>query len=226
MTRTKFVAVVVFALSIGVSVSALADAPGPQIMGVTVTSSVVPDPAGYGIPSHLVDNSGMTADVQERGAPATAIGFRLHAWLQTPAVLTFDLGSVQAVGQMGLWNWLEFNNATGTSQDLKNFTLMYSSDDVTYTSLGLKQATRLNGEAPTPGGALSDHDNFTIGASARYIQIDIPYGAQGTAYNNYGSDFVGLGEVRFYAPVPEPGTFVLVCSSVFGVMAYVRRRHK
>jgi hypothetical protein len=129
----------------------------------------------------------------------------------TALTVTYDLGSVQSIDALALWN--EETSGIGV------FDLLASTDGVTFTAL-------LSGVTPfdNPVNSVPDYgaEVFTFGlTSARYFQIaasDCPQPDPG--------DFPGcaIGEVAFRAGViPEPGVWALMIVG-FGLTGFAMRR--
>ncbi len=123
------------------------------------------------------------------------------------AWIDFDLGSVQPVEEMWIWNMNQNNNL---DRGLKNVKIEYrSSEDDDWTALDgdgegeydftLAQGTGQNGMAATN---LTDGKPVELNLETRYIRITAdPENGQG----NYGSDYYGLSEVRFTKQMTTEG---------------------
>jgi hypothetical protein len=147
-----------------------------------------------------------------RGSFATPSG--LPADLEPE--ITFDLGSVQKVDRVEIWNYNEI--LTGR-EDLLNrgvneFELLFAGEDLNFASLGVYQL------AIAPGAANVDFSQVfdLFGIDARYIKLDI--------LSSHGGDngFVGLSEVRFYGVVPEPAGAMLWGTLLAFITTRWRRR--
>lgn len=116
-----------------------------------------------------------------------------NAWIE------FDLGSVQTVGEMWIWNINQQNN---TDRGLKNVKIEYRSADTDeWQALDgegdgeydftFARASGKNGMSATN---LADGKPVVFNLDARYIRITAD---PETGKGNYGSPYYGLSEVRF-----------------------------
>ncbi len=132
--------------------------------------------------------------------------------------LLFDVGSVQAIGQMDVWNYYE-GGAGSDGRSIKHTEVSYSSDNVGYTSLGVQTLL----QQPSPGyDASSIHTTIPLGVDARYVKLSFS-GDAGDI--NYGDvNWWGLNEVRFTSAVPEPAALSLLACGLAVVLACGRRK--
>ena len=156
-------------------------------------------------------------------------------WLSnntTTGVITFDLGSVQTLAGIWVWNYAEHTSATS---DLSNRgakgVSVYVASSLNSTIPGggdvLAQAFTLTrtGLGNLPNGATVEsyvwaptYYPFTNPVTGEFIKFNIT--------SNYGDgQFVGLGEVRFQA-VPEPSTVALGVLGAMGLALIGRRRRR
>ncbi|MCL2043418.1 MAG: DUF4185 domain-containing protein [Treponema sp.] len=135
----------------------------------------------------ISNNSGMMGP-GERVNLHTNIPADMYAGVRQDFI--FNIGHIDQIGEMHVWNHNFGNGANG----LRNVTVSYSNDNVTYTNLGdftLKQA---NGAAGLPATNLSDGSPIRFnGISAQFIKIS-PHATDGS----WGGGQFGLSEVKFY----------------------------
>jgi hypothetical protein len=160
---------------------------------ITATASS----SGFGSnPASTINGSGLTGDLHSIDTTTmwcTANNATGPAWIR------YDFDRLYKLQEMWVWNYndsLEFVLNIG----MKNVTVEYSSDGLTFKTLGnyiLPQAPSATGYAH--GATIS------FGVAARSVRI--------TATSNYGGVASGLSEVRFYSipvqarqPQPAPGT--------------------
>ena len=129
--------------------------------------------------------------------------------------ITFDLGSVQALGSMKVWNYNETlpDRPELLGRGVESADILVAGEDLVFISF-------ISGQAFDIGEGVDNVDFGQVidltGASARYVKFDI--------LGNHGGDnsFVGLSEVQFFA-VPEPSSCLAL---VFGtaMLSLLRRR--
>ena len=116
-----------------------------------------------------------------------------------PAWIRYDFDRLYKLQEMWVWN---YNNDFEylLNAGMKNVTVEYSSDGLTWQTLGQYVLP----QAPSAGGYAHDA-TIICGVAARAVRI--------TATSNYGGAASGLSEVRFYSlpvqarqPQPAPGT--------------------
>ena len=150
-----------------------------------------------------------TATAPDLAATYAPNAFGTGTWLTNTgdvadAWILFDLGSTMDLGQASIWQFSQlfdsqFGGGDLTNRGVKDFTIDGSVDGTTWnsltpTSLLLQQAVS---GAPVSAQSFALTQNNT---GIRYVRINVD--------SNYGSNVVGLTEVRFVA-VPEPGTLAL-----------------
>jgi len=121
-------------------------------------------------------------------------------------VMTFDLGSALDLTDFVYWG---YNNG-GTGNEASDFTLTFSTDNV---SFGSSVAFDQSGSPMGLGAPATLSLGSTI--NAQYVRVEM-------TDNQGGIDRVGLGEVRFIA-VPEPSSAALLG---LGGLALILRRRK
>ncbi len=178
--------------------------------GVTVSSTS----AGSG--TYLIDNSGIQSPPADPTDKHAVWDFNM--WLSNwgdvaSATITFDLGSdYYYLNSAVIWNWSSSDEEGTNIRSTKDFRLLVSLDDVTYTPV----TNTLTLSQPTySAGYTIDSQTFATSYSGlfRYVQVDI--------LSSYGSDAAGLAEVRFDASIPEPASIVFLA---FGGLLLSRRR--
>ena len=170
--------------------------------------------------ANLIDGIGFTGDSYDPSINFGDTQWRAHYPSESSSnvQLVFDVGSVQDIAEMAVWNYAEGGGSYSGDRGTKNFTLSYSSDNVNYTSLGTQTLSRLEMLGFSPS---SQHDVIALGVSAQYVKMSF----DDPANLNYGdTSWWGLNEVRFgSSPVPEPGTLV-VASGLIGLCYSLRKR--
>ncbi|MCL2043040.1 MAG: DUF4185 domain-containing protein [Treponema sp.] len=133
----------------------------------------------------IVNNSGMS------GSRMGYIHFHSNSasdmYAGSKQDLIFDIGRIDQLGELHVWNY----NSGGGSNGLRDVTISYSADNVSYTELDkftLKQATGAQREA------VSNLQNGSFihfnGVPGRYIKI--------APDTNYGGGQWGLSEIRLF----------------------------
>ncbi len=119
----------------------------------------------------------------------------------TNASITFDLGSVQPVNKMEVWN---YNEAGLTNRGAQTVNISVAGEDLVFTTNVLNQVL-----TPAPGTFSRSFAQFVDlgGVQARYVRIDI--------LSNYGGSGVGLSKVRFIN-TNTPPTIALATKSYSG----------
>lgn len=100
----------------------------------------------------------------------------------TTGWLQFDLGSVQPLNAIAVWN---YNSSISLQRGVASMNVSTSTDGVNWTPLST--------ESPAPGTALAlaPHLIAVGGLPAQYVRFDI--------LQNYGNNYTGLSEVQFVA---------------------------
>jgi hypothetical protein len=143
------------------------------------------------------------------GSKTSASGQTCNVWIE------FSFDKAYDISNMWVWN---YNAYYGSNIGLKDVTIDYSTDGVTWNSLGnyeLAQAAVYQSIWYDGNYRTTNSDDIAFGGvSAKYVVI--------SATSNWGSPVgkYGLAEVRFYE-VPEPMTIALVG---FGTLALLRKR--
>jgi len=151
------------------------------------------------------------------GGPLHTAGFTGAEWFSefnaTSASVTYDLGSLQSISALALWN----EDAAGAG----TVNLFQSADGINFTSL-------LSGLSPTDHGSVANYgaDVFSFTAvTTRFVRLDMSGCAQGS--NTFNA--CALGEVAFRAGadavnVPEPTSIALLGAGLAAIAGLRRRR--
>lgn len=120
--------------------------------------------------------------------------------------LVFDLGSVVPLNEISIWGYADTNGNGLISADLR------FSETTTFTGA----VTSISGitQPVTPRQSFSFAD-----VNARYVEFVPTDNLFGIAPP--GGDRVGMGEVAFAVPVPEPSTSLL---ALLGIAGLIRRK--
>ncbi|MEZ6101530.1 MAG: lamin tail domain-containing protein [Pirellulaceae bacterium] len=204
----------------------VATSPGALITGVSViASSQYPGREGI----NTVNGSGLSGDSHSTDVGAMWLSNgTLAAPHDTSPSITFDLGSIQAIDHMRLWNYNEYRPdlpsrvAELLGRGIHRADILVSSDNITYTPWKLNHSFTVVTPA-TSNFDFSQTVDFS-GVSARYVRIDIHSNHNGKEFNNPTSDdglgnFAGLSEVQFYATGDQRKTELAV-----GPQAYYFRQ--
>jgi hypothetical protein len=124
------------------------------------------------------------------------------------AQITFGFTSgINSFGSFRVWNYNELNGFNKRSvQTLTISTAANSSGPFTpLTDPNNNNTTWTFDEAPGTSGYAGQLFTFTAPVTAAYVRFDIL-----TNYDQAGTDhgFVGLSEIQFYTPVPEPASLI------------------
>jgi hypothetical protein len=162
------------------------------------------------VPENLINESGMTGFNNEQSeafvymGPASAWRQRIESGnLADQSILTFDLGAVEKIGAIKIWNYHEQDAVRGglNQRGVQEFSIYSSDDDVNYTEVG---TFTLKEQLPRPLSV--QHGVIDLNGQdveAQYIQFRIKTNFEGNAEGS----FYGLSEVRFYGPASDsPGS--------------------
>lgn len=118
----------------------------------------------------------------------------------TTSPLTFDIGHIEALGGLFIWN---YNDTARLDCGMKDVIISYSSDNKTYTELGQFTLAKCSAfDNAKYGGNVATNtvnENRAIdfgGIPARYIRI--------TPLTNYGGNGFGLSEIRIFRHKTTP----------------------
>lgn len=132
-------------------------------------------------------------------------------------LFVFDVGSVNTISNIVLWNGLASN-----ANQAKEFSLSFSNDGIHFTGTysGTLAASYSNVEMA---------QTFALnGISGRYVELELTSNYFGDP-SLAGGDRVGLGKVRFdvaVAAVPEPETWAMMLAGMGFIGFTMRRRSK
>ena len=129
--------------------------------------------------------------------------------------ITFDVGSVQSLGSMKVWNYNETlpDRPELLGRGAAAADVLVAGEDLVFSML-------IPGQSLDIAPGLDDVDFGQsidlMGTDARYVKLDIS--------GNHGGDsnFVGLSEVQFFA-VPEPSSALVMILGVV-MLPFARRR--
>lgn len=183
----------------------------------------------HSVSSNLKDVTGFdrTAEYTVNGAGLTGQNHSINPegtmWLNNGTFaapndlepeITFDLGSVQSVASMKVWNYNEtlpgrpelLGRGVGTAD------ILVAGEDLAFTTLIAGQAFNI-----APGVEDADFgQTIPLNTDARYVKLDISANAGGD------NNFVGLSEVQFNA-VPEPSSLLTLIIGLT-MLGYSNRR--
>lgn len=188
------------------------------ILGVTSDTSATDEP-GY-IAGNLIQGPGVGFDASaphdQLGAGGASFAWVTNApngglgdyFAPTPNPgprLVFDLGSSVSLSEISLWGYSDSNVNGISSMDLR------FSDTSTFSGTPISISGIIRPYAPRQSFSFAE-------VSARYVELVPTDNLFGTGP---GGDRVGIGEVAFAIPVPEPSTTAL---SFIALAVLARRR--
>ena len=140
----------------------------------------------------IVNGSGITNGIYHSTDSAdmwqSARGDVVGAWIQ------FDLGEVYSLASAQIWNW---NKTSKLGQGMQNVDVLVSINGLAWTAYEENYVfEQANGLATYEGFSFDFGDT-----DAQFVKIEVK--------SNYGTNYVGLSEIRFYEN-PEPATVFLL----------------
>ncbi|MFC1757473.1 DUF4457 domain-containing protein [Planctomycetota bacterium] len=181
-------------------------------------SSNLKDVAGFDrTAEYVVDESGFSGGTHSINPESTM-------WLNNGTFaapndlepeITFDLGSLQDIASMKVWNYNESlpNRPELLGRGVGSANILVAGEDLVFSTL-------ISGQAFDIAPGVEDIDfgqTIDLNTSARYVKVDIIGNAGGD------NDFVGLSEVQFNA-VPEPASLITVLIGLAMLIPSRRRR--
>jgi hypothetical protein len=217
----------------------LALAPTAQAAPITITSAIVSSDHGRGVPdggpapknnAALYNGVGMSGTAPDRlhdGADANHWLSAQNGQAVEDVTILFDLGSIEDVASMKIWNFYEPYTTIRGVKDLEitygtTLTAGVIDSPTTVTSVTQFDQAIHPGAGGSITGVTYDFDDGSNGTNnARYILFSVAtsYGTEGGYVDG---NFVGLDEVQFFA-IPEPATMSLLA---IGGIALIRRRRR
>jgi hypothetical protein len=134
----------------------------------------------------------------------------------TIPIVVFDLGSNVLLNEISTWGYADTN-----TNGAKDFSLRFATSAEGTGGFGTSITYNPVFEA-TFAFAPRDSNVFSQNVTARYVEMTITDNWRGFQGAIPGGDRVGLGEVAFAIPVPEPSA--TVCGLVSGFLLLRRRR--
>ena len=168
------------------------------IAGVTATSSR--DTFGSYTLSNLTNGVGLTPSISTTATHSTLFG---DMWMNnsggTVGNLIFDLGGTYSLSDIAIW---QYDSDGVQDRGVKDFTLEFSSDGISFTSLLGTTTLSIAQYLPITN---EPAQIFALGnTTASHVRLNY--------LNNYGDPvFTGLSEVQFVGAtaIPEPSTIVM-----------------
>jgi len=180
---------------------------GYPIADVNATASSVGEPNEDMQPVNTVNGSGLAGELHSADMTAMWLSAAGGGGAGNPspsgstgaAWIAYEFPQVYRLHEMLVWNYNAFTNE---NRGMRNVTIEYSLDGITYSTLG---TTHELNQAPGTGDYAPNTAVDFQGATARYVVI-----TASTVDGNWGGDRYGLSEVRFLhvpmrASKPDPG---------------------
>jgi hypothetical protein len=205
----------------------LALAPAAQAAPITITSAIVSSNHGRGVYNDPIagSNAALFNGVGLTGTAGNQVhdGENANHWLSAQngqsvedVTVLFDLGSIQDVASMKIWNFYE-PYAPSINRGVKDLEITYGTTltagviDSPTTVTSVTQFDQAIIDSGAIAGVTYDFDDGNNGTNhARYILFSIAtsYGTEGGYVDG---DFVGLDEVQF-STAPEPTSPLAITS--------------
>jgi hypothetical protein len=169
-----------------------------EITGVTIAAkSSEATSAGLNRAAvNCINGSGLTAGgthgITAAGTMWMSNGTSLTPFDPLPATITFDLGSVQNLTSLHVWNYNEFGTSSATNRGSKTVEILVAATaGGAFTSVGTFTFNQASGLANEAGQVIP-----MVQSGVRQVQFNI------TANWGGAGGFAGLSEVKFYNDQP------------------------
>lgn len=137
---------------------------------------------------------------------------------QPVPVLTLDLGQDRLLSQISIWGYGQPNSAS-------RFSLRFATSSEGTGGFGSSVAYNPVFLPAQQSLTLQDF-SFAQNVTARYVKMTITDNFYSASNPNAGGDRVGLSEIAFGKPIPEPGSLPLVGMALVGAVTCFRRTRK
>jgi PEP-CTERM motif len=206
-------------------------------------------PSGLsGLPSQLVDNSGLLVGASGVLGAADSTATHLvggteaspdflndtNQYIGTPGdTVTFNLGSAKLLDNVVFWNFTQSDYNGNDFQDVgANSITIYAGLTLgTLVDLGnftLNQTSGFPTDPNAPGdvaNAVGSQSVNVLPTAAQYVEVVLNTSHLTPARQAALGNLVGLDEVHFEgAAIPEPSTYALLALGLVGLIAWQRKR--
>ena len=216
------------------AISATATVHGAVLVptGVTATSEYNGGQGDFRAAVLTIDSSGLSGGLHNQNPdPASGGGMWLTDNTQT-GTITFNLGSVQTINQLVIWNYNErtyhpANNTDYSYRGVKNFSLFADNTPNPTALIGAYTLARNTMPPATTFAGINDYGMDNTG-TAQTIVLSSPVTARyfsfavTSSHTTSGDNYTGLSEVRFDT-VPETSSVALLGLGLVGLISRRRR---